>query len=146
MTDLQVAEAARLTHEQARRAKQREYDEPFEILDPARAGALLEAIEREGMNSTEGGRFHHIVGGSDKVNAVGLLTDLYERALGPIITIGFGDSPNDAGFLTAVDVPVLVDSPRVERLRALVPRGRVTRSPGPRGWNEAALALLAGEV
>jgi hypothetical protein len=41
-----------------------------------------------------------------------------------------------------MDVPVLIDSPRLERLYALVPRGRVTRVPGPAGWNDAVLSLL----
>jgi hypothetical protein len=58
--------------------------------------------------------------------------------------VGFGDAPNDAGFLAEVDVAVLIDSPRIAALRALVPRGRVTSRPGPAGWNEAALALIDG--
>jgi predicted mannosyl-3-phosphoglycerate phosphatase (HAD superfamily) len=128
--------------DQARLARRREFDEPFEILAPPRTGELLAAIEREGKRWTAGGRFHHILGASDKAAAVRLLTALYRRQLGAVTTVGLGDAPNDATFLNEVDLPVLVASPRVDRLRALVPAGRVTRLPGPAGWNEAVLAVL----
>lgn len=142
MSDAEVASATGLPLDQARLARQREFDEPFEILAPERAGALVGAIEREGKRWTAGGRFHHITGASDKAAAVRLLVTLYERHLGAVTTAGLGDAPNDAGFLNEVDRPILIASPRVERLRAMVPGGRVTSLPGPAGWNEAVLALL----
>ncbi len=142
MTDEDVASATGLPLDQARLARRREFDEPFEILAPARTGELLAAIEREGKRWTAGGRFHHIMGASDKAAAVRLLTALYRRQLGPVTTVGLGDAPNDASFLNEVDLAVLVASPRVDRLRTLVPAGRVTRLPGPAGWNEAVLAVL----
>ena len=145
MSEEDVAAATGLRTEQARLARQREFDEPFEILDPARASALLAAIEGEGKHWTLGGRFYHIVGASDKGAAVRLLIALYRRSLGSVTTVGLGDAPNDASFLSEVDVPLLIDSPRLEQLRALVPHGRVSRTAGPSGWNEAALALLAAD-
>jgi len=143
MSDEEVAAATGLLAEQARLARQREFDEPFEIVDAGQAGALLTAIEQEGMRWTTGGRFYHIHGRNDKGAAVRLLASLYRRALGEITTVGAGDAANDAGFLNEVDVPILIHSPRLDRLRALVPQGRVTRLSGPAGWNETVLALLA---
>jgi len=58
------------------------------------------------------------------------------------ITVGLGDAPNDAAFLRAVDIPILMASPRVDQLRALVPGGRVTALEGPAGWSAAVLAVL----
>lgn len=142
MSDEDVAAATGLPLEQARLARQREFDEPFEILAPSRSGELLAAIEREGQRWTAGGRFHHILGASDKAVAVRLLTALYRRHLGAVRTVGLGDAPNDAGFLAEVEVPILIDSPRVAALRSRIPNGQVTRRPGPAGWNEAVLALL----
>jgi mannosyl-3-phosphoglycerate phosphatase len=142
MSTEEIALATGLPREDAERARRREFDEPFEILDPLRSRALFAAIEREGMRWTSGGRFHHILGASDKGMAVSLLAGLYRDALGPVTTVGFGDSPNDAGFLNVVDIPILIASPRLVRLQELVPRGRATRASGPLGWNEAALALL----
>jgi mannosyl-3-phosphoglycerate phosphatase len=143
MSDAEVAEATGLAIADARRARQREFDEPFIIVGPGRPADLLAAIEREGKRWTRGGRFHHIMGAIDKAEAVRRLIALYRRQLGTARTIGLGDAPNDAAFLTAVDVPILIDSPRIDQLRALVPRGRVTTLPGPSGWNEAVLAALA---
>lgn len=142
MSDAEVAAATGLPLAQAHLARQREFDEPFEILAPAHASALVGAIEREGKRWTAGGRFHHIMGASDKAAAVHLLATLYERHLGPVTTVGVGDAPNDASFLNRVDTPILIASPRVDQLRALVARGRATTRPGPAGWNEAMLALL----
>jgi hypothetical protein len=39
-------------------------------------------------------------------------------------------------------VPIVIDSPRVDRLRPLVPLARVTPQPGVAGWNVAVLAVL----
>ena len=142
MTDAEVADATSLPLEQARLARRREFDEPFEILDPAGTPALLAAIEAEGKRWTAGGRFHHILGASDKGAAVRMLTDLYRRHLGAVTTIGLGDAPNDESLLRAVDIPVLIRSPRLDRLRALVPNGRVTSRNGPAGWNDTVLELL----
>ena len=142
MSDEAVAEATGLTLHDARLARERDFDEPFTILDPDRTPDLLAAIEREGKQWTRGGRFHHITGGSDKARAVRQLMALYRRQLGPIQTVGLGDAPNDAGFLGAVDVPIVIASSRVAQLRALVPHARVTKHAGPAGWNEAVLELL----
>ena len=142
MTDDEVAAETGLTPSEARLARQREFDEPFVVLERAHAPELLAAIEREGKRWTTGGRFHHITGANDKAGAVRLLIALYRRQLGDVRTVGLGDAPNDAAFLRVVDVPILIASPHVDRLRALVPGGRVTTLEGPAGWNAAVLALL----
>ena len=144
MTDADVAEVTGLSLDQARMARQREFDEPFEILDASRADDLLAAIEREGKRWTSGGRFHHILGASDKAAAVRFLARLYRRQLGGVTTVGLGDAPNDASFLVEVDVPIAVASSRVDALLAQIPHARVTHRPGPAGWNEAVLEVLNG--
>jgi mannosyl-3-phosphoglycerate phosphatase len=142
MTDAEVASATGLTTDQARLARQREFDEPFEILDAERAPLLRTEVERQGKRWTEGGRFHHITGRNDKGAAVRLLTGLYRRAVGAVLTVGLGDAPNDATLLAEVDVPIIIRSARSAELRALVPHARVTTDHGPVGWNEALLAVL----
>lgn len=144
MTDADVATATGLSIDDARLARQREFDEPFEILEPDRTDDLLAAIVREGKRATAGGRFHHIMGASDKAAAVRLLTTLYRRQFGKTMTVGLGDAPNDASFLAEVDVPVAISSTRVDELLARVPQARVTRRNGPAGWNEAILDILDG--
>lgn len=123
-------------------AKQREHDEPFEIVG-AGAYRLLQAIENRGKRWTRGDRFYHITGDNDKATAVGLLADLYRAQHGEVTTAGLGDGWNDAKFLAAVDVPVLVRSRFDVALKKAIPRSIVTDEPGPHGWNSAVLQLLA---
>ena len=142
MTPEEVAGLCELPLEQAVLAKQREYDEPFLVLDPDRAGALVAAIEERGKQWTRGGRFWHILGANDKALAVEALRALFERGNAPVRTIGLGDGLNDVSFLNVVDAPVLIRSAQAAELQARVPRGLVTDRPGPAGWNDAILALI----
>jgi mannosyl-3-phosphoglycerate phosphatase len=142
MTVEETAALCDLPLEQAVLAKQREYDEPFLILDTDRAGVLAAAIEELGRSLTRGGRFWHILGANDKARAVGALAALFEQGNAPLRTIGLGDGLNDATFLNAVASPVLIRSPQVAELKVRVPGGTVTDRPGPAGWNDAILALI----
>jgi mannosyl-3-phosphoglycerate phosphatase len=144
MTPEEVAELCELPLHQAVLAKEREYDEPFLVLDAARSDSLAAAIADQGCRSTRGGRFWHILGAGDKGRAVDSLTALFARANGSIRTIGLGDGLNDASFLDVVSIPVLIRSAQVEELKLKVPRGVVTERPGPEGWNDAVLALIGG--
>lgn len=140
----EVAELCALPLREAALSKSREYDEPFLVLDPDRADALNWAIQRRGRICTRGGRFWHILGANDKAIAVKMLSSLYQQTYGPIRTIGLGDAINDASFLNAVTVPVLVRSADTAELQSKVPSAFVTEYEGPRGWNQAILALTAG--
>ena len=142
MTAGEVSRLCQMPLDQALLAKQREYDEPFVILDRDRSGALAAAIEAKGRRWTRGGRFWHITGPSDKASAVQALSRLYEHMQGEVRTIGLGDGLNDASFLNVVTTPVLIRSCQTEELRTLVPRGTVADPPGPAGWNAAVLKLI----
>jgi mannosyl-3-phosphoglycerate phosphatase len=142
MTSAEISLACGLPLEQAALAKLREYDEPFWILDLNRADRLLRFVEKEGLHWTKGGRLWHVTGENDKAVAVIALQKLYERAFGPLVTIGLGDAINDAPFLKHVNVPVLVRSPESVELQNAVPKGIITNQPGPAGWNEALIKMI----
>jgi mannosyl-3-phosphoglycerate phosphatase len=142
MTAHEVSAACGFPLEQAILAKQRQYDEPFLIRDPQLAGGLTCAIEELGRSWTRGGRFWHILGKNDKAAAVLAISALFKQLYATVRTIGLGDGANDASFLAAVNVPVLIRSRRAGRLKALVPRGIVTSLVGPEGWSEAVLSLI----
>jgi mannosyl-3-phosphoglycerate phosphatase len=130
----------------AQLAKQREYDEPFEILGMG-AHHLLSAIERGGKNWTRGDRMYHIHGHSGKAMAVKRLVSLYEQAYGGVRTIGVGNGHNDAEFLKCVDTPVIVRSRFSMALTKEIPKAVLTNSPGPFGWKEGILKVVtAGPV
>jgi mannosyl-3-phosphoglycerate phosphatase len=143
-----VAERTDMTLREARRARQREFDEPFILVDGSGRGAarLRLEIRRQGFDQTRGSRFFHILGKNDKGAAVRKLTGWYQRARGASVhAAGLGDSPNDIAMLRAVDVPILVARPggRYDReTLAAVPRARRAGGVGPEGWNRAVLRLL----
>lgn len=145
MTVAEVSIRTLLPVHQAELAKCREYDEPFVILGQGTHNLLL-AIEKRGRRWTRGDRFYHITGGNDKAKAVRRLTELYRRTHGAIRTLGLGDGHNDITFLGAVDTPIVIRSPFAAVLKKAVPNSRVTRAPGPHGWNEAILDVLQREI
>ncbi len=142
MTAEEIASACDLSVEQARLAKQREYDEPFHIVDHEVTCQLLAAISALGLRWTRGGRFYHVCGNNDKSCAVNLLRDLFERAHRKVVTIALGDGLNDAPLLNSVDIPIIVRSPSAAALKLRVPRGLLTERQGPEGWNEALLGIF----
>lgn len=137
----EVSTRTRLPVKQAELSKQREYDEPFEIVGLG-TYRLLAAIEAHGKSWTRGDSFYHITGGNDKAEAVRRLTTLYNQAFGNVVTVGLGDGHNDAGFLATVDLPVVVQSRFATALVRAVPHCFVSRWPGPHGWNEAVLHIM----
>jgi mannosyl-3-phosphoglycerate phosphatase len=147
LTAEEVAEVCELPLDEARRAKMREYDEPFRLLDPTPdAGlAVQQQIDQAGLHCSVGGRFWHLHGNNDKGLAVKLLSTFYRRAFGRIFTIGLGDSMNDAPLLEAVDWPVLVQRPNgafAEGLTQRIPRLNLAQARGPRGWCIAVMHVL----
>jgi len=145
--DMTVAEIATLTglaEDEAALAKQRDFDEPF-IFEGEPDENFLHAIEAGGLRWTQG-RIFHIMGMHDKGLAVDILMSLYRPQFGALTSIALGDSLNDLPMLMAVDHPVLVrhqDGSCDQRI-AMIGLLR-TQLPGPAGWNEAVLQLLAHE-
>lgn len=142
MTDEEVAELTGLPLVAAALAKRRDFDEAF-VFDGAADQSFLKAIEADGLHWTQG-QFFHILGDHDKGRAVKLLQSLYQREYGELASIGLGDSLNDLPMLQAVDRPVLVrkaDGSFDERVD--LPNLLKTQQPGPFGWNDAVLQLLA---
>jgi mannosyl-3-phosphoglycerate phosphatase len=148
MTAAEIAADCGLTPAEARRAKHREYDEVFKIIstDPHLEQAILQKIEQAGLRYTQGGRYYHLHGETDKGRAVARLTQLFRRAYGEVFTAGFGDSANDLPLLAAVDLPVVVAKPDgnydpaiIERL----PHARRAGGVGPQGWRKEMMKILA---
>lgn len=139
-----------LSRRDAALAKQREYDEPYLVEGPP---SLIREICRQivarGLRWTKGGRLFHLMGQNDKGQAAALLLRCYQRQLrlhergGRIETVGIGDSINDAPLLAMVDHPILVQKPDGSYDPDIhVPGMVLAPGIGPKGWNEAVLALL----
>ena len=134
----QVAAACDLSLSRARLAKLREYDEPCRVID-ASSGArerLLRALHAAGLTCTYRGAYDHIGAAVDKGTSVGLLTALFSRTFGPLITVGLGSPANSTALLHRVDMPfILADgrSPLNSPELARIPR----LAPGTAAWIDA---------
>lgn len=148
LTPEAIAAECGLSREEAERAKQREYDEPFRVMsdDPTVFSRLEAIVAEHGLHLTRGGRYVHLMGRTDKGRAVRVLTDILRRRFGPIFTVGIGDSENDVPMLQEVALPILVRRPSGEPdpvAQRLVPQAHITWGIGPIGWCEAIWHILA---
>jgi mannosyl-3-phosphoglycerate phosphatase len=150
--DMSVEEVGALTglgNEEARRAKEREFDEPFVF---ARAGEPSGRPDEEGLRravasmglATTRGRFHHLTGRSDKGTAARIVRELYEKLWKEeVTTAAIGDSPNDAPMFAVVDRPFLVQQPDGRHCEEIdAPGLRRVDAAGPAGFRRAIEELL----
>jgi mannosyl-3-phosphoglycerate phosphatase family protein len=142
----EVALCCHMSIRAAEFAKQREYDEPLDILSESSSVicAFFDRMEQEGLTWTRGGRFYHLRGRHNKGQAALALLDLYRKWRPDIISVGLGDGLNDISLLEAVDVPIVIPNAKTKvPLPAMLEGGgRVAEQPGPRGWNRAVLQVL----
>ena len=143
MTVEEIAECCNLARQDAALAAMREYDEPFIGIEEGMLPRVVQEAEARGFQVVSGGRFYHLVGGSDKGRAVRALRSFYEVSRGRVSTVGLGDSANDEPMLRAVDIPVLVRKPDGSHLEVVdLPGLIIAPSSGPLGWREVVLMLL----
>lgn len=132
----------------AKLAKQREYDEPF-VFNPVPPKDVLDRhlkkLATGGLTVTQGARFLHLSGPSDKGRAVRELIDWY--VAGSRVkpkTLAIGDSPTDWSMMAACDIGVAVKQPDGRYHPALRDHKgiRLAGAPGPEGFNRMILRLL----
>lgn len=144
MSDAEVAQLTGLDLARAGLARQREFNEPLVLPDPEQQETgFMAAAQAEGLQVTRGGRFYHLLGGGDKGRAVQVLAGLFKRLHPGIITAALGDAPNDAPMLAVVDHSFLVARPDGSHAVLGVPGLVRQEQPGPEGFNQAVLGLLA---
>ncbi len=145
--DMDATEIARLTGLDltlAQLAQKREYQETLNLTgSEEQIQFVLTRIKEAGLNISRGGRFYGVMAGSDKGRAVSILTELFQRKLGKVKTIGIGDSLNDVPMLAKVDAPVLVQKPGSYWEKVVLPNLYRVDGVGPQGWVKA-VAQLAG--
>jgi mannosyl-3-phosphoglycerate phosphatase len=149
MSPEEVMERTGLSREEAKLAKDREYSEPFVVEDevsPEAFERLVDSFSSKGLTYTRGGRFHHLMGATDKGKAIRILIETVKDHVRDLKTIALGDSPNDVPMLRAVDLPVLVQRPD-GTYSDLPPDIKCHRAKGigPLGWAAAVQMLLEDE-
>lgn len=142
MTAEEVAAECGLSVAQAVRAQQREYNEPFRILDKGRTKPLLEALEQSRLHWTRGGRFWHVCGDHDKGKAVQFLVKLFNGQGFECHTLGLGDGWNDLPFLRHMSAKAVIRSEAATELSAALGGSAIVEGSPPEAWNQAVITWL----
>ncbi|MEM6451535.1 MAG: HAD-IIB family hydrolase [Cyanobacteria bacterium P01_D01_bin.105] len=141
-----LANITGLTPEKAEAAKQRSGSEPLQWQDSEAAyEAFVADLKSMGLQTTQGGRFRHVMANSDKGQALSWLVNRY-RAAHPEtkwIVVALGDSPNDMPMLQMADVGVRIPNPHrapfeVSGVKRLIQ----PEATGPAGWATAIAQLV----
>ena len=146
MTDQEVTMLTGLDPAKAHLARQRLCSEPFVWEGTADSLAAFRArAEDARLRITRGGRFWHLMGKTSKAEAMQAMRCLFtgsQRERVPAIALG--DSENDREMLQAADIAVVVRRPDGTHLDCHgIRRTLRTELPGPAGWNQAVLQILA---
>lgn len=130
-----------LSVEGAGLAKKRRATEPFRLLsgELSLLSAEVTKITGGALTIQRGGKFYSIGPATTKADGVRSLLAEYS----PKVSVGLGDAENDLEFLKAVQFPVLINSPHLERVRPHLPQALVTLEHAPGGWAEAIQTLAA---
>ncbi len=145
MTVEQFAQNTGLALSDAENGKKREFQEGFLIREEIEEKriAMKEELSRLGFEMVSGGRFHHVLGGGSKSEAVASMIRLYDRKFGGrALTVGIGDAQNDLEFIQLCDKGFLVANPN--SISEQVSNSDVISEPlvGPKGWNRIVLSML----
>jgi mannosyl-3-phosphoglycerate phosphatase len=126
-------------------AKQRLGSEPLCWEDSESAyNAFVAALAKLGLQTTQGGRFCHVMARTDKGVALQWLVEQYQTAFPEIdwLVVALGDSPNDVPMLRVADISVLIPNPHRRPFDVTAVSTLVTSSqPGPVGWADAITQL-----
>lgn len=147
LSPAQVADITGLSIASASLALQREFSDPLYWSGSHDARhAFINRLQEQGYRVVCGGRFVHVLQGSDKGQAVRYLTQ-HARVHWPTVltTLALGDGGNDVSMLEVADIAVRVRS--LHHDFPVVAHERVfsTNGVGPEGWAEAIRHFILPE-
>ncbi|PRX04306.1 UNVERIFIED_ORG: mannosyl-3-phosphoglycerate phosphatase [Martelella mediterranea] len=148
-SDEVVAEKTGMRIEAARLARQRRFSEPgLWSGSEAEREAFRAHLRDNGFQAVQGGRFFTLMPQTSKADAMKRVAAFFrQKTGGPVFTIALGDAPNDAAMLQAADKGFIIANPAHAPLEESQREreGHIIRSekPGPSGWNDMILQLLA---
>ncbi|MBU2862722.1 HAD-IIB family hydrolase [Reinekea forsetii] len=146
-SQLSTAELVKITGlnaKQAELAKQREFSDPlYWFGNDAQFAQLTRFCQNKHIEIVQGGRFVHLLKGSNKGESVAWLhQQLQAQENATLCSIGLGDGENDIAMLKVVDWPVQIKSPTHNFPIFDHPLCLRTENVGPAGWNEAMFKLI----
>ena len=118
----ELAEITGLDKKGAELAKKRDYSEPF-IYTGTIPEELHQELGRKKFRLIRGGKFHHLLGMTDKGEATAKVIESLKQQVLSSLIVGIGDGPNDLSMFDEVDIPFMTQR-------------------GPSGWCDFVLRLL----
>lgn len=108
-----VMQMTGLTHSEAAASMDRRYTEPLQwIASSTQKLAFFNALRKQHLHYTEGGRFIHLMGQTNKGSAMTWLARHHAKQYNKTIRIvALGDANNDIDMFTAADIAVVIRSP-----------------------------------
>ena len=138
--DTEIQSLIGLSRKAAKRAKTREFSEPFIPPKNITTPELENAAAEFGFRVVVGDRFSYILGKNASVgDAVQWLIEHYQPETVPdkIVTIGLGNSYQDLAMLEKMDIPVVIASKTGIDSNLAGKGWKTSKSPGCQGWAEA---------
>lgn len=144
MSPIEISELTGLSKAQSELAGQREFSDPLHWYGSDQQLKLLSNYcHEQDINVVKGGRFVHLLKGSDKGMAVRWLHQFMLRCYQePMTSIGLGDGENDLALLDEVDLPVQIRSATHGFPDYQHEKLYQTTETGPAGWAEAIFKRL----
>ena len=133
-----IMDATGLTKQEAKLSSERRYTEPLQWTGSEIEKKLFFGhLHKQRIHFTQGGRFIHLMGHSNKGSATAWLTKYYQQEYQkPVKVVALGDGNNDVDMLKAADIAVVIRSP-VNPLPAFEhPCKIISEACGPEGWAE----------
>jgi mannosyl-3-phosphoglycerate phosphatase family protein len=146
MTLREIVQLTGLDEQSAALAAKREYEETVVTqLSDADRERFRAALARHGVMMTAGARFISVSTANDKGRATKALIEIFRREWGEIVTVGIGDSWNDAPLLSVTDLALQVQQPGGDWADLPVDGIRKISGIGPKGWTLAMSQLLEAQ-
>jgi len=144
MSDEDVVKYTGLPLLDARRAKKRQFTEPFLLNNLNHITAIETKAKAHGLKVVKGGRFFHIVSELQcKSVAMNRLVELYEDFYHQSFTsIALGDSANDKQMIEHADMGIVIIKHDGSFMQCDGEAIRYSSFAGPKGWNASLKEVL----